>query len=424
MTGKTAEYPTFHVGLLLRDTRYRAMTIQFVVLVGLVLALMWLANNTVQNLAAKGRDLDFSFLFQSAGYDINFSLIDYTSRSSHLRAAVVGLLNTLLVASIGCVLAAVLGVMIGIMRLSSNWLVSRLASVYVEAFRNIPVLLWILVVNTLLTETMPTPADYRLSEAMKAAGESPKASMLLDGSIAVTTRGLNLPVPVFSRGLAPVDLGLVVLDGNLLALIAALVLGWWLQRSLRRHALKQQAVSGVMPKVGGLRGLAVIAPLGGVLWLLGTGLDFPVLGKFDFSGGMVIPHSFTSLTLGLALYTAAFIAEIVRGGIVAIPRGQVEAAAALGLPAGHTMRLVILPQALRIIIPPMISQFLSLTKNTSLAIAVTFIDLRGTLGGITLNQTGRELECMLLMMIVYLSISLAISAVINVYNRGTQLKER
>lgn len=415
---------SFRLGMLIYDTRYRAITIQVIVLTLFLLFLSWLVNNTIENLAAKDRSFDFGFLWQRAGYDINQTLISYTNDSTHFRAALVGLLNTLLAATVGCILATILGVLVGVLRLSKNWLVGRMMTVYVEVLRNVPVLLWILLTMTILSETTPAPSDFRVTEAMIAAGEAPKATMMLWDTVAITNRGMNVPAPLVEHGLPRLELLGMSLNSNVLAFLVVLAGSLWVNSRIRAHARRVQEETGVRP-VTWWKSLAVIVlPTVALLMALGFHLDIPTLTRFNFKGGTEILHSFTALTLALALYTSAFIAEIVRAGIMAISRGQSEAAFALGLRPGRTMSLVILPQALRVIIPPLISQYLNLTKNTSLAIAVSYMDLRGTLGGITLNQTGKELECMLLMMAIYLTLSLIISSVMNAFNRAVALKER
>jgi general L-amino acid transport system permease protein len=360
-------------------------------------------NNTIQNLSALGKDFDFGFLGSRAGYDINQALISYSNDSTHGRAAVVGILNTLLVAVLGCITATVIGVLIGVLRLSPNWLVARLAGTYVEVFRNVPVLLWILALLAILTDTIPPPSAFR--------GDDATASMIF-GSIAVTNRGVYAPWPVFEPGWQ-------IVVGTFLASLAAI---WLFGRYARA---RQEATGDILPTfwiklaIFVLPTLIVDRLMGGAI-----SLDFPVLERFNFQGGLLIDKSLIALWLALSLYTGAFIAENVRAGIQAISRGQTEAAGALGLRSRRIMSLVILPQALRVIIPPMISQYLNLTKNSSLAIAVGYMDARATLGGITMNQTGRELECMLLLMGFYLVLSLLISAVLNWYNARKSLKER
>jgi general L-amino acid transport system permease protein len=410
--------------MLVYDTRYRSYTIQVIVLLLFAMAVAWLLNNTVQNLEARGKEFNFAFLSQRAGYDIGQQLIPYTNDDTHFRALLVGLLNTLVVAFWGCIFATILGVIIGVLRLSKNWLVSRLMTVYVEMFRNVPLLLWILLSFVILSETTPSPRDFRVTEEMEAAGEAPSASMFLFGTVAVTNRGTNIPSPLFDRGLGSLDLGPVTLNLTFLAIVAVIGASIWANRRLLASARARQEATGDRPTTWWKSLLILFAPLVVLLVALGFHLEIPALSGFNFQGGILVAHSFTALTLALSLYTAAFIAEIVRAGILAISRGQTEAAYALGLRPNRTMNLVILPQALRVIIPPLISQYLNLTKNTSLGIAVSYLDLRGTLGGISLNQTGRELECMLLMMLIYLTISLMISAVMNAYNSSVQLKAR
>jgi len=414
----------FRLSMLVYDTRYRSYTIQFVVLVLFALAVAWLLNNTVQNLEARGKEFNFNFLWQRAGYDIGQQLIPYSNDSTHFRALLVGLLNTLVVAFFGCILATIIGVLVGILRLSKNWLVSGLMTVYVEMFRNVPLLLWILLSYVILSEVTPAPNAFRITDAMTAAGEVPAASMMLWDSVAVTNRGTNVPSPLFDRGLGTVDLGFMTLNLTFWALVLVIAASVWVNRRIIAAARALQEATGVRPVTWWKSVLVLFAP--GIIALVAMGfhLEVPELRGFNFQGGILVAHSFTALLVALSLYTAAFIAEIVRAGILAISNGQSEAAFALGLRPGRTMNLIILPQALRVIIPPLISQYLNLTKNTSLGIAVSYLDLRGTLGGITLNQTGRELECMLLMMLIYLTISLMISSLMNLYNTSVQLKAR
>jgi general L-amino acid transport system permease protein len=414
----------FRLSMLIYDTRFRSITIQVIVLVLFAAFVAWLLNNTAQNLAAKGRHFDFGFLWSRAGYDIEQQLIPYTNDSSHFRALLVGLLNTLVVAVFGCIGATIVGTVAGVLRLSRNWLVARIMTVYVEMFRNIPLLLWILIIFVPMSELAPTPAEFRVTDAMIAAGEAPKASMILFNSVAVTARGVNAPLPLFSRPLGSLALGPLTLNLTFLVALIVLAASIWANRIVVRRATAIQEDTGLRPTTWWKSLLILFAPIVILLAAMGFHLEYPTLTKFNFSGGILLQHSFTALLIALILYTGAFIAEIVRSGILAISRGQTEAAYALGLRPNRTMNLVILPQALRVIIPPLISQYLNLTKNTSLGIAVSYLDLRGTLGGITLNQTGRELECMLLMMAIYLTISLIISSVMNAYNNSVRLKER
>ncbi|RBO52993.1 amino acid ABC transporter permease [Rhodovulum sp. BSW8] len=408
---------TFRLRMLIFDTRYRSLTIQVVALIAFMLLVAWIVSNTVQNLANMGKPIDFGFLTGAAQYDINQTLIEYTNRDSHLRAAFVGLLNTLLVAVLGCALATVLGVVIGVLRLSRNWLVARLMTVYVEMFRNVPVLLWIVFFMAILIESLPPPNAFR--------GEDATASMLLGDSVALTNRGVYIPEPLFSRSLGDLPVfGAFNISLDLIAILAVLGAGLFVSAKIRARADRVQNATGLRPTTWYLRLGVVAVPVLVMLVALGFHLGYPELKGFNFRGGVYMRNSLIALWLALSFYTAAFIAEIVRGGILAISKGQSEAAAALGLRPNRIMSLVILPQALRVIIPPLISQYLNLTKNSSLAIAVGYMDITGTLGGITMNQTGRELECVLMLMLVYLAISLAISMGMNWYNTRVRLVER
>ena len=417
MTDIAAPQHSFRLSMLIYDTRYRSVTIQVIALFCFMLLLSWLVSNTVQNLNALGKGVSFGFLGQPASYDINQRLIEYTSRSTHLRASIVGLLNTLLLATMGCVLATVLGVFIGVLRLSSNWIVSRLMTVYIEAFRNVPVLLWIVFTMAILIDTLPKPSDFR--------GDNATASMLLGDSVAITNRGLYVPEPLFTNGLGDVPIfGAFEISLDLIAFVIVLGAGIWAAGRVKLRADRVQEETGTRPVTWHWRILLIAGPAALLLYVLGFTLGYPELKGFNFRGGIYMRNSLIALWLALSLYTAAFIAEIVRAGIMAVSKGQTEAAYALGLRPGRTMSLVILPQALRVIIPPLISQYLNLTKNSSLAIAVGYMDVTGTLGGITLNQTGRELESILLLMACYLAISLSVSAVLNWYNESVKLKER
>jgi general L-amino acid transport system permease protein len=414
----------FRFSQLIYDTRYRSYTIQVIVLVMFGLAVAWLLNNVIENLAAKGKVFSFDFLWSRAGYDIEQTLVPFTNDNNHFRAWMVGLANTLAVAIPGCFLATILGVIIGVLRLSKNWLVSRLMTVYVEIFRNIPVLLWILIIGVPMRELTPDPKEFRLTPELEAAGQLPSAHMWFGDSVALTSRGINAPLPLFERPLGSLDLGFMSINLTFLATLIVILGSVWANRQIRGRARAVQEATGERPVTWWKSVLVLAGPFVALMVALGFHLDYPVLGRFNFSGGVLLQHAYTSLLIALVLYTSAFIAEIVRAGIQAISRGQSEASSALGLRPNRTMNLVVLPQALRVIIPPLISQYLNLTKNTSLGIAVSYLDLRGTLGGITLNQTGRELECMLLMMANYLILSLLISSVANLYNRSIQLKER
>ncbi len=412
---------SFRLSMLIYDTRYRSMTIQIVALIGFLLAAMWLIQNTLTNLATLGKPIDFGFFTEPSSYDINQRLLEYNSRDSHLRASFLGLLNTLVIAVLGCITATIVGVVVGVLRLSSNWLVARIMTVYVEMFRNVPVLLWIVLAMAILIESLPAPRAFR--------GEEPAATMDLFDTVAVTNRGVYVPEPLFSRSLGDVHLfgeASLRFDVSLDLIAFLIVLGasiFAIRWNLRRANAIQES-TGDRPTTWYVTLGLLFVPSGILLAALGFHLGYPELKGFNFKGGTHLRNSLIALWLALSLYTAAFIAEIVRGGILAISKGQTEAAGALGLRPNRIMSLVILPQALRVIIPPMISNYLNLTKNSSLAIAVGYMDITGTLGGITMNQTGRELECVLLLMLVYLTISLSISAVMNWYNNRVKLVER
>ncbi|WP_127902166.1 amino acid ABC transporter permease [Solirhodobacter olei] len=406
----------FRLSMLVYDSRYRAYTIQVLFIAALAVLIGWLVNNAAENLARLGITPDFSFLWNRAGYDISMKLIHYTNDSTHGRAALVGLINTLFVSALGCVTATILGVVAGVLRLSKNWVIARLMTVYIEVVRNVPLLLWLLVIYAVFTSVTPSPSEFR--------GTHPKAEMWFWGSTAITNRYVALPSPEFFRSLGNVDLGIFKVSLDLLALIAVIVAGVLVQRALRRRATRIQEATGRRPATWWAPILCILVPVVALLMLLGFHLDDPRIRGFNFSGGILAPNSIFALWFGLSVYTATYIAEIVRAGILAVSKGQTEAAHALGLRPRRTMSLVVLPQALRVIVPPLISQFLNLTKNSTLAFAVAYPDLGATLGGITLNQSGRALECILLMMVTYLAISLLISAVMNAYNRAVRLKER
>jgi general L-amino acid transport system permease protein len=394
---------SFRLSMLLNDTRYRGYTFQFIALILLILFMAYLGWNLVRNLALLGQDISFAFLGQPAGYDINQRLIEYDSQSPHLRAAFVGVLNTLLVAFLGCVTATILGVLAGVLRLSKNWLVAKLMAFYVEIFRNVPVLIWILIIFFIMTAALPPPSAFR--------GDDPDSSMLF-GAFAFTNRGVYIPAPIWEAG----SMAVVAV---FLASIAGAI-------AYRRYATRLLYETGRLLPMGWPSLAILIVPTILAFFALGQpiSLEYPELRGFNFQDGIQIRGSLIALWLALAVYTGAFIAENVRAGIQSVSYGQTEAAAALGMRPRRTMSLVILPQALRVVIPPVISQYLNLTKNSSLAIAVGYMDVTGTLGGITLNQTGRAIESVLLLMLFYLVISLAISAVMNVYNNAVKLKER
>ena len=393
----------FSLSMLINDTRYRSTTFQVIALIGLIFAMGYLVSNLLSNLADAGLNISWKFFGETAGYDINQMPIEYNNQMSHGRASLVGAVNTLIVAFLACVSATILGVIAGVLRLSNNWVVSKLMAIYVEAFRNVPVLVWILIIFLVMSNVLPQPREFR--------GDAATSSMWFD-MVAFTNRGVYIPRLILD------DLGWVVFAAFGLSIIGVFV--------FRRYARNLLFNTGrLIPTF--LPSIAVlILPTVLVYFALGSpiGLENPALKGFNFKGGLHLRLSLIALWFALAIYTGAFIAENVRAGIQAISHGQTEAAAALGMRPGRIMSLIILPQALRVIVPPLISQYLNITKNSSLAIAVGYMDITGTLGGITLNQTGRAIECILVLMLFYLVISLSISAIMNVYNNAMKLKER
>ena len=395
----------FRLSMLLNDTRYRSYTFQGIALVLLISVVVYLANNVMTNLRDLGLNISYEFLGSPAGYDINQTLIGYDSQSTNLRAAFVGIINTMLVAVLACTTATFFGVIAGVLRLSNNWLVRKLMAFYVEIFRNVPVLIWIIIIFTVLTAVLPGSRAY--------LGAEPEKELFL-GYFAFTNRGVYAPAPIWNAG-----------SGVVIAVFIASIIGIF---AYRRYAKNLLYATGKLLPTGWPTLVILIVPTVLAFFIMGQpiGLDAPdpLANRFNLKGGIQIGAPLIALWFALSIYTGAFIAENVRAGIQAVSKGQTEAAAALGLRSGRIMNLVVLPQALRVIIPPLISNYLNITKNTSLAIAVGYADITATLGGITLNQTGRAIECVLLLMLFYLVISLGISMLMNVYNNAMKLKER
>ncbi|MFL2830720.1 MAG: amino acid ABC transporter permease [Candidatus Puniceispirillales bacterium] len=384
------------VNNLWRNEKSREIIIQLFVLLSIGWFLSWLVANVDANFKALGKDISFEFLFIPAGYDINQYLIDYNNRDSHLRAGIVGLLNTGLVAFFGIILATVLGISVGIIRLSKNWLASKIAYWYVEFTRNVPILLQILLWHGIIINTLPHPK---------------KAINIADVTF-LSNRGFYIPKPLTENGIELVYLFFVI------AIIFSIL--------FYKYCKKKQDLTGAQYPVFWIN-LSVIISLPIVAFFISgmpISLEIPALKGFNFRGGMHMSPELAALTFALGIYTAAFIAEIVRAGILAVDKGQREAAESIGLKPSKVMNLVILPQARRVIIPPLTSQYLNLTKNSSLAIAIGYMDLVATLGGISLNQTGREMETMVIVMLIYLSVSLSISALMNWYNNKAKLVGR
>jgi general L-amino acid transport system permease protein len=362
----------FRPSQLLYDSRYRSLTIQVVTLVLLAALLFWLVRNVVVNLSVLGKDFDFTFLGRRAGYDIGQTLVPYTNNDTHARAALVGILNTLLVAGLGCVTATIIGVIAGVLRLSRNWLVGRLMTVYVEAFRNVPLLLWII---PRLRD--PERVHARPHRLPTGRGRGARGGEALWPDRLHQPRHLHPLAGLGRGGLHAGHRGGAVHPGR-----------------PRLARLGAAAADGDGPAAAGALGDPCDPGRAVLVAFLALGrpltFDIPTIretGIARFNGGVNVLNSLVALWLALALYTGAFIAEIVRAASSRVP-GQSEAAFALGLRPGRTMHLVILPQALRVIVPPLISQYLNLTKNTSLAVAVGYADVRATLGGVTMNQTG------------------------------------
>jgi general L-amino acid transport system permease protein len=369
---------------------------QIVLVVALVALFAILITNTAANLRKQNIASGFGFIDRTAGFDVSQHLIDYDNSMTYGRAFLVGLLNTLLVAGLGIVLATILGFTIGIARLSSNWLVARLATVYVEVVRNVPPLLQLFFWYFAVLKSLPVP----------------RQSYTLPGGGFVNVRGLYLPAPVPQPGFDTVWLALLV---GIVASIAVYFI-----------ARRRQMLTGKQfPVLWTSLALIVLLPLG-VFMVLGRPLefDYPELKGFNFEGGMVMQPEFLALLLGLSIYTASYIAEIVRAGIQGVSKGQKEAALAIGLSNGQSLRLVVIPQAMRIIIPPLTSQFLNLTKNSSLAVAIGYPDLVSVWSGTVLNQTGQAVEVILVTMCVFLTISLIVSAFMNWFNKHMALVER
>ena len=377
------------------DPRWRAVIYQILVIGGLVLLAWYLVANTLHNLERQQIASGFGFLDREAGFEISESVIPFGAADTYGRAFLAGIANTLRVAFLGIILASVIGTLIGIARLSRNWLLAKLASIYVEGLRNVPLLLQLFVWYGVITVSLPGPRE----------AINPMAGVFL------SNRGFMLPVPEANPAFTAAGVALV------LAVVLTVVVHRWAKRRQERTG---QPFPTIWAGLGLIVGLPVLA------WLLGgapVALDVPEFGRFRFTGGVSISPEFAALLFGLTFYTAAFIAEIVRSGIMAVPHGQTEAAASLGLRPTAVLRLVVLPQALRVIIPPTTSQYLNLTKNSSLAIAIGYPDLVHV-GNTTLNQTGQAIEAVTIFMAVYLTISLLISLFMNWYNRHIALVER
>nr|WP_295774446.1 ABC transporter permease subunit [Rhodoferax sp.] len=377
-----------------RSQAFRGLVYQILAVTVIGLAVWFLAHNTATNMRIRGIQSGFDFLTSAAGFDIGESLYPFDSGEPYWRAFLIGLTNTLRVAVLGIILTTVLGTAIGVGRFSRNALVRGICSTYIELFRNIPILLQLLMWYLLFTELLPASTEP-----------------IVVGPFYLSKGGLNFPIPIWATGHAWAAWGL----------LAGLCLAWW-QRQRAIHAFERTG----QPTSMFWKPLAIVIAAGIVGWLLGGApatFDSPKQGEFAIENGGALTPEFLSVLLGLTVYTAAFVAEVVRGGIQSVPTGQGEAASALGLSPMQEMRLVKLPQALRVIIPPMTNQYLNLTKNSSLAVAIGYPDVV-SIANTAINQTGRAVECISVIMLVYLTTSLATSLLMNWYNARAAIKER
>jgi len=382
-----------------RDPDKRAIIYQVLVVAVIAWFLYAIINNTATNMEQRGLASGFGFLGTSAGFGIiSTPFVSYSEESNYLAVFMVGLVNTIIIAAVGCFFALILGFIVGIARLSSNWLVQKVATFYIELFRNIPLLLQILFWYSAVLKPLPGPRE------LHEAGDSVFFS--------INNRGLIFAEPVGQPGFEFVWY----------ALFASIVLAWIVKKWA---AARQMQTGEQFPTF--TTGLALIVGLPLITYLvMGRPLDFQPaeMSRFALRGGVTIIPEFVALLLALVIYTAAFIAEIVRAGIQAVSHGQTEAASALGVKPNHRMRLVVVPQAMRVIVPPLTSQFLNLTKNSSLATAIAYPDLFSVFAGTTLNQTGQAVEIMAMTLAVYLTLSLLTSGFMNWYNSRIKLVER
>jgi general L-amino acid transport system permease protein len=379
------------------DPKVRSIVYQLALCAAVAYLVYGAASNAIENLARAHIASGFGFWEHTAGFDISQTLIEYSSRgSTYGRAFWVGLLNTLLVAGIGIVFATIIGFVVGIARLSRNWLVAKVAAGYVESIRNLPLLLQLLFWYNAVLKTLPDIRD----------------SMVLGGGLYLNNRGLFLPQPVFGNGFGAVLIALLA------GVAGAVGFSIWARRRQERTGQQAPVLRVALALIVGLPLIAY--------FLAGRPLafEFPQAGRFNITGGVEILPEFAALLFGLSIYTAAFIAEVVRAGILAVSRGQSEAAFSLGLKPGPTLRLVVVPQAMRVIIPPLTSQYLNLTKNSTLAVAIGYPDLVQVFTGTVLNQTGQAVEVVAITMLVYLCISLGTSLLMNIYNSRMTLAER
>ncbi|MDN3697732.1 amino acid ABC transporter permease [Vibrio cortegadensis] len=388
--------PTAKSANLFYNPTFRSVIFQILAVAALLFFGYTIVNNALTNLDARGIATGFGFLSEEAGFGIGLTLVEYDETFSYGRTFVIGLLNTALVSVLGIILATAIGFSVGIARLSNNWLVSRFAAIYIEIFRNIPLLLQIFFWYFAVLQALP----------------SARQSMSLGEAIFLNVRGLYFPAPVFEQGSA------FVIAAFIAGIIATLFISIWAKN-------KQKLTGQQTPLLRIAFGLCIVIPTI-IFFIMGQPItaEYPELKGFNFRGGISIIPELAALMLALSIYTASFIAEIVRSGINAVSHGQTEAAMSLGLPRSRTLKLVVIPQALRIIIPPLTSQYLNLTKNSSLAMAIGYPDLVSVFAGTTLNQTGQAIEIIAMTMGVYLTLSILTSALMNIYNRKVALVER
>ena len=380
----------------LRNEKVRGVLYQLITILGFVLFVMYIAQNTAHNIEARGIKSGLDFLNTTAGFDITETPIAFGQGSTHWDVFKVGLINTLIISFFGIILTTVLGLIIGIGRLSSNWIISHLAAGYIEIFRNIPILLQILFWYNIVLASMP----------------SVRQSFSFFDSIFINQRGIFIPRPIFEDGSNLIGAGFIL----------ALIIGWIISKwSKKRHDDTGKEFPVVLTNLG----LLILLPLL-AYFIAGKPMhwDYPALKGFNFSGGKTFTPEFLALLFALSIYTATFIAEAVRSGIEAVNKGQKEAATALGLTPSQSLKLVVLPQAIRISIPPIINQYLNLAKNSSLAAAVGYPELVTIFAGTSLNITGQALEIVGITMLTYLIISLVVSMILNWFNKKMKIKER
>ena len=380
----------------LRNQKVRGIIFQILTILGLIAFLWYIGSNTMANIEQRGIRTGFDFFSSTAGFSIDETPISFSSNDTHGRVFLVGLLNTLIITFFGIILSTILGLIIGVLRLSNNWIIKKMAATYIDIFRNIPLLLQILFWYNVVLSALP----------------SPKQSINFFESIFINNRGLCIPTPALNSTTIAVLLSFVLI------VVGAIFLNKWTNK-------RQEETGEDFPVILVVLGSMVIVPI--IAYFIGGAnfnFDYPVLGGFNFSGGKTISPEFLALTFALVIYTATFIAEAIRSGIEAVSKGQKEAAASIGLSPYQSLKLVVLPQAIRISIPPIINQYLNLAKNSSLAAAVGYPEIVTVFAGISLNQTGQAMEILSITMLVYLTISLLVSAILNWFNHKMKTKER